>query len=128
MEGHGSRTLADRVAAMRRDLFVGRDRELALFRDALTSSEPPFAILSITGPGGVGKSTLLRQFEHLATEAGAHPILVDGHTVDPTPAGFLAAAGLAPGATLPGRTIFLVDHWERLQDLEGCRCSVTLSA
>lgn len=117
MDQPGARTLADRVAAAQRDLFVGRERELALFGDALAAPEPPFAVLAITGPGGVGKSTLLRQFAHLAARNGARPIVIDGHAVDPTPAAFLEAAGR--GTTHRERTVVLVDHWERLQDLEG---------
>ena len=52
--------LADRLAAVRRGRFVGRRAELALFRSALLADEPPFAVLHIHGPGGVGKTTLLR--------------------------------------------------------------------
>jgi ABC-type cobalamin transport system ATPase subunit len=31
---------------------------------------PDFAVLHLHGPGGMGKTTLLREFAHIATEAG----------------------------------------------------------
>ena len=51
--------LADRLAAARRARFVGRLAELELFRAALLEQEPPFAVLHLFGPGGVGKTALL---------------------------------------------------------------------
>lgn len=118
MDSPGRRTLADRVDEARRDLFVGRNRELEIFRRALTSSEPPFAVLVVTGPGGVGKTTLLHQFAHEASRAGNVCMFVNGHTIDPTPAGVLAAIGLDDDAPAPERMVVLIDHWERLHELE----------
>ena len=53
-------TLADRVAARDRQRFVGRDSELELF-DSLLSDDPPANVVLVHGPGGIGKSALLRE-------------------------------------------------------------------
>jgi hypothetical protein len=120
-------SLAARVESARRRLFVGREAELSLFREALLAAEPPFAVLCLTGPGGVGKSALLGRMAELASEAGVRATLVDGHAIDPTPAAFLAAVdgeaggdeggGASDGASA-GRSVVLVDHWEQLAGLE----------
>ena len=52
----------DRLRKLTEQKFVGRTEVLNLFNGALTVPEPPFAILSVYGQGGVGKSTLLKQF------------------------------------------------------------------
>jgi hypothetical protein len=54
--------LGDRLAVARRRRFVGRAAELALFNSALAEAEPPFALLHVHGPGGVGKTLLLGEF------------------------------------------------------------------
>ena len=54
-----ARTVADRLRGARRRRFVGRAAELELFETALETS--PFAVLFIHGPGGVGKTALLRR-------------------------------------------------------------------
>src|SRR3712207_8931679 len=53
--------LADRVAAVRHQRFVGRTAELDLFRTVLLADQSPFAVLHIHGPGGVGKTALLAE-------------------------------------------------------------------
>ena len=52
-------TVADRLKSARRRRFVGRAAELELFLGALAASEPPFSVLWLHGPGGVGKTALL---------------------------------------------------------------------
>ena len=37
-----------------------------MFRAALLAQEPPFAVLFVHGPGGIGKSSLLREYARLA--------------------------------------------------------------
>ncbi|HEU5314953.1 MAG TPA: ATP-binding protein [Chloroflexota bacterium] len=121
--------LADRVAAARRRRFVGRRAELELLRTALADDEPPFAVLHVYGPGGVGKSTLLGEYARLAEEVGARAIRLDGRGLEASPDGFLqglrVALGLSDGeAALPslhaeGRSVLLIDTYEQLAPLDG---------
>ncbi|MDL5200010.1 ATP-binding protein [Streptomyces sp. ALI-76-A] len=104
------------LAEGRDQAFVGRQRELALFRAALAGPPEAGAVRYLYGPGGIGKSMLLRRFAYEARAAGRTVVEVDCRTVAPTPEGFLEAAGRAvrePGAVL------LVDTFERCQGLEG---------
>lgn len=91
--------LADRLAQARRKRFVGRTSELALFRAALDAQVPDFAVLYCYGPGGVGKSALLRECIHLTVEAGRPYLLLDGRHLDASPQGFWA--GLQVALKLP---------------------------
>jgi hypothetical protein len=52
-------TLGDMLMARRRRRFVGRASEIELFRAALDSIEPPFSVLHVHGPPGMGKTRLL---------------------------------------------------------------------
>ena len=123
-----ARRLADRLAVARRARFVGRLGERELFRAALTADAAPFAVLHIHGPGGVGKTALLAEYAHLAAEAGAPAVRLDGRDLDPSPPGFLQALahalGLAEGtsplealARTPHAAL-LVDTYEALAPLD----------
>ncbi len=80
------RTLGDLLASRRRRCFVGRDAELELVRNALGAEEPPFAVLWFTGPGGIGKSSLLAVVAELADEVdGLTVARLDGRHVAPSP-------------------------------------------
>lgn len=64
-----SSSLAERLNVERHCRFVGRKREIDLFKSALAqlaagiaASELPFHVLHISGPGGVGKTSLIEQF------------------------------------------------------------------
>lgn len=120
--------IADRLAAARRGRFVGRQAEIALFRAALLADEPPFAVLHLHGLGGVGKTTLLREYARIAAEAGRAVVRLDGRDVESSPAGFLRAfrraLGLDEDGTVgalpawPGDGVLLVDTYETLADLD----------
>ena len=63
-------TLGDLLMARRRRRFVGRASEIELFRAALDSIEPPFSVLHVHGPPGIGKTRLLDVFAALAEDGG----------------------------------------------------------
>ncbi len=121
--------LADRLASARRHRFVGRNGELQLFEAALNSAEPSFQVLYLFGPGGVGKSTLLRELAAVAEQNGAQALYLDARNMEPSPFSFLTALGmllgLPPGesptnalAARPTRTVLLIDTYELLCPLE----------
>jgi hypothetical protein len=120
--------LADRLAAARHKRFVGREAELSLFRSALLAAEPPFVVLHFHGPGGVGKTTLLREYTRLAAENGRPAVRLDGRNVDPSPPGFLLAVrqalGLEAGdstsiaSNWPPDGVLLIDTFETLTSLD----------
>jgi hypothetical protein len=62
-----------------------------LFRVALESPEPPFLLLHIHGPPGIGKTRLLDVFAGLAADAGASVVRLDGRDLLPSPPAVLKA-------------------------------------
>lgn len=107
--------LARRLAAARERAFVGRERERAVFRDAL-SGDSPAAVLWVHGPGGIGKSTLTRLWVREALQAGRSVVEIDGRFVGRVPQDFerAAAAVLEDGAA-----VLVVDSFDMCQWLEG---------
>src|SRR5919204_2570265 len=83
--GRGSRartgtpmpTIAQVLTELDAQLFVGRESELALFRQWLSAESPEPVILNVTGPGGLGKSALLHAFRRVALELGRPVVLAD---------------------------------------------------
>jgi hypothetical protein len=121
--------LADRLIAARRRRFVGRSEELARFQSALVADELPFQLLYVHGPGGVGKTTLLSEYGHLAEAAGLAVIRLDGRSLEPVHAAFTAALraalDLPPDASVPdvlasrsGRSLIVIDGYEHLAPLD----------
>lgn len=73
----------DLLVKRQQGLFLGRERESALLRRLLAESDAEWKLLHIYGPGGIGKSTLLRLF---AEEVGpGRCILLDGSAGLATP-------------------------------------------
>lgn len=105
-------TLGGRLQAARERAFVGRKQELAAFDEALCGDG---GVLFVHGPGGVGKSALLRQFAQRAAAAGRTVTMLDGRLLDPSHAAFLVETG---SMLADERAVLLVDTFERVHGLE----------
>jgi len=122
-------SIGDRLDAARSQLFVGRDAEVERFRAALTADIPPFNVLHVFGPGGVGKTELLQAFARCCKETGCASYRLDAYDVDPSPEAFRTALRQAVGVdadtpVLPtldeadGRAVLLVDAYETIDTLD----------
>jgi hypothetical protein len=121
-------TLASRLTRARNGRFVGREAEQALWRSALTSESPAFAVLWLHGPGGIGKSALLRCLASIAVELGVAPVSLDAREMPTCDQPFRAllskALGVDEGADpVPalhagGRRALLIDTAEILGPVE----------
>jgi hypothetical protein len=109
-------SLGEHLRAARQRAFVGRDRELARFRAALDGVSDAFTVLFLTGPGGIGKSSLLRRFADEAHTAGLTAVELDGRGGECSPAAFEADAAEVFAADRP---VLLVDTFEEYRSLEG---------
>lgn len=110
--------LANRVSAARNRAFVGRRAEQELFRQAVEApDDPPFTVLHVHGPGGIGKSALLRVFGELAERAGAVVVRIDGREVAADRDRVRAA--VTPAMEADVRSVLLVDTYEQLAALDG---------
>jgi len=107
--------LARRLQAARQRAFIGREREVEAFRSALDDRARPFTLLFVTGPGGIGKTSLLRRYAHEAHEAGRTVVELDGRGGQCTKAAFEADARPML-ATEPA--VLIVDGFEEYQGLE----------
>ncbi len=124
----GTTRLADRLAELRDRSFVGRSAELSLFADALRAPEESFSVLFIHGPGGIGKTVLLREFVRIAEASGSTVARLDARDVDPSPAGFLHALRGAVDVTgddspievlaKQDRSLLVIDTYEVLRPLD----------
>jgi hypothetical protein len=125
MESAG--TLGDLLAARRRRRFIGRTSEVELFQLALESPDPPFLLLHIHGPPGIGKTSLLDVLAGVAADAGARVVRLDGRDLVPSPPAVLQALGVLEvpegegaiaGLSNSGRLVVLFDTYERLSPLD----------
>lgn len=111
----GGGTLAARLAERDHARFSGRKAELA-FLERCLSDDPQACVVFVHGPGGIGKSTLLREFERRATEAGWDCFRVEARELSPSSDALLAALGDAQQSSRP---LLLIDTYERMSGLDG---------
>lgn len=109
------RTLATLVADTDRLRFTGRDSELAFLDRCLDGAGAPASVVHVCGPGGIGKSAVLREIARRARERGRTVVALDGRELGPQLAALeSAAAGLA-GAADP---VLLLDSCELVTGLD----------
>ena len=123
-----SRQIRNRIDDWEHKLFVGRMREREAFEAILTQADPDTQVVFISGPGGVGKTTLLREFMYSARSAGIGSMFIDARNIEPSPLSFLAAtaeiAGVEPSmltdhlASIDERHILFIDTYELIRPLD----------
>lgn len=103
--------------------FVGRKLERDLFLQAICARDLPFCLLTVLGPGGIGKTALLDQFRIIADERGVTCGYIDARHIQPAPTAFEEATcrslgfhPLQPGRS-HGRFVLLVDTFDALAPL-----------
>ena len=70
-------TIGDRLVHAKRAHFLGREREVDTFQQALTDVSRQWLILNVFGPGGIGKSTLLDAFRRSAEKNNSTYLYID---------------------------------------------------
>lgn len=124
-----SPSLADHLNRARHERFVGRQGEIALFQSAFSGRDFPFFVLHIFGPGGVGKTSLLREFTYICPNKSVQPVYLDARNVEPSPEAFRDAVDAAlniPAGSSPHdhlekngqRFVLLIDTYETLAPLD----------
>jgi hypothetical protein len=107
-------SLADRIGARDREIFVGRRNEQDAL-DRFLRPGSPHHVLFVTGPGGVGKSALLRRLVQRARQDGYEVVTADARQLAPDSAALDAA--LAP-ALRSERPLVVLDTYEALEALD----------
>ncbi|MGI5836669.1 MAG: AAA family ATPase [Chloroflexota bacterium] len=103
-------TFGDALNQLGETLFVGRERELSVFREWLRDDSQPPVILNISGHGGIGKTMLLRSFVGIARNLGWPVLSVDCNDFPHTPDGFLRAlSGYPEKKQLLGASLTTLD-------------------
>jgi energy-coupling factor transporter ATP-binding protein EcfA2 len=113
------------VSRLDKELFVGRGRELATFRNWLTQDAQLPEILNVSGPSGVGKSTLLRAFKRIAVDQGRRVVHADVGTFPATARALVGAANGSRSDRLRDvaarlsktRALVLLDRFDELGEL-----------
>lgn len=118
-------SFADRLRAAHQSRFVGRTSELEAFEKALDADIPPFAVLYIHGPGGVGKTALTTEMQYRCADHNVPVHAVDARNIEPSAEAVeaaLAQAGLDlehPEALGEERRVVFVDTFEAWTPLYG---------
>jgi energy-coupling factor transporter ATP-binding protein EcfA2 len=121
--------LKDILQQQRKLNFVGRQKELEFFDQLLNQQQPSVHLLYIYGPGGQGKTTLLKQFADLCKESSTPFIQLDCRYIESNPGSFkqtFQAASPFPKSKdmleaidqHEGNVVLLIDTYEKLKPLD----------
>jgi len=120
--------LSDILDSDRKSAFVGRQAELQLFQ-AMIKKELDYLLLYFYGPGGQGKTTLMKKCMELCADLGFPFIHLDGREINAHPSSFIEALHdklpLRPFENvfealdkLSQNYILFVDTYEKLKPLD----------
>ncbi|GAA1954665.1 AAA family ATPase [Amycolatopsis minnesotensis] len=109
------RSMADRVRLFRHQGFVGRIAQRRVFASALRGEHDAPRVLFVHGPGGIGKSALLRRLADDAEDLGHTVVWVNGEYVLASTTAFAEAAAPVRAADRP---VLVVDGFEHCEVLE----------
>lgn len=121
--------LKDILQQQRKMNFVGRNREISFFNALLTEEQLAVHLVFIHGPGGQGKTTLLRQYTDICKTGQIPLIYLDCRYIEPQPESFKSAFNAAAtfaGAKDPvaaiearsGKVVLFLDTYEKLKPLD----------
>jgi hypothetical protein len=105
--------LGEDIEANDAALFAGRERELALLERILAPGSRVH-VGFVHGEGGIGKSTLLREFGRRASARGYEVFPVDGRELAPAPRELERALAGVAESPMP---LVLLDTYERIEAL-----------
>jgi hypothetical protein len=103
------------MTTARADALVGRQAERAVLDRMLSEAADTPLVTYLHGPGGIGKSWLLRYAARRAELAGRRVVRIDARYLDANPRRLEEAA--APACVEPGVVLF-IDTFEQSQPLE----------
>lgn len=123
------RRIQELLRHARKKYFVGREKELADFQQLVRHAERDTVLLFVFGPGGQGKTSLIREYIEWATAGGYACLFLDARDFPPEPGAFLGslrqALQLEPDAsvfdeleTREERQILFIDTYELLQPMD----------
>jgi DNA-binding winged helix-turn-helix (wHTH) protein len=128
----GLANIGDRLSAKASRLFVGRESELDILREAIAPGQPSTPLFFVHGPGGIGKTALLEQLRAEAVDEGVVFVRIDATGMSPRPDAFQGAlagalGSIEPAATLEelvtsfpkDRSVLVVDSFEHLEPMSG---------
>jgi ATPase family associated with various cellular activities (AAA) len=119
--------LKDILQQQRKKNFVGRQKELDFFTNLLKQKEPSHHLIYIFGPGGQGKTTLLKQFADECKELAIPFISLDSRYIEANPENFKQVFNASSPwdndilnaiDTHEGPVVLMIDTYEKLKPLD----------
>ena len=108
-------SLRERMSELDRDRFIGRVDYLRVARRILNPDDPA-TVLYLSGPGGIGKSSLVRTLARESADIGWSVHWLDGREIGIEPQSIDA---LLEPAFCESRPLVVLDTYERLESLGG---------
>ncbi len=122
-----ARKLADILSSARRQFFTGREKELQVFRSIAQQAELSTFLLYVYGPGGQGKTTLVKAYIDLCNDFSIPYLYLDGRDINASPERFTSAlqAALQTKDDIfdalqgqGGRFVLFVDTYEKINPID----------